>query len=477
MRYSPNDLGEDLTAMIRPRLNSRLLSAATLACGLLTASGAWAQGPPPRLVPDRYIVVFRDRAVADPAAAAAQLSRAHGLGLGRVYGAALKGFSAVIPPARLPLVANDPRVAYVEPDQVFEVAGRLEALGRPGGGGGGGGRGTQPAQVVPIGIHRIGADQKSATARIDGIDERVAVNVAVIDTGIDQGHADLNILGGYNATSSRRDRWDDGHGHGTHVSGTIAALDNAIGVVGVAPGAGLYGVKVLDDRGSGATSWIVAGIDWVVGNADSKGIKVANMSFGGGYSQAILDAVDRLVAAGVVVAVAAGNSSADCRSSSPANSLSDGVLTTSALVDTDGLPGGYGPAAYGPDDWIATFSNNGRNEAVYGDPFGNGVDVIGPGVNVYSTYKGNSYATMSGTSMASPHVAGVAALYVATHAGETPAEVRGAVLTSSGYYAVTGDDIIYGLGDWRALGGDNDSGGTTYMDPYGYEPLPDAAAF
>ncbi|MBX6316110.1 MAG: S8 family serine peptidase, partial [Isosphaeraceae bacterium] len=431
-----------------------------------------------------YIVVLK-AAAGRPADVAAQMARAHGLGIGHIYSVALKGFSATIPDARLQAVMRDPRVTYVEQDQVFEVLGKLDMLGRPGQGGGGPPP-PQP-QVIPTGISRIGT-LSSQTANINGNDDRVNVNVAVIDTGIQRDHPDLHVVGGYNTTSRFTDQWDDGHGHGTHVSGTIAALDNGFGVVGVAPGANLYAVKVLNDRGSGFTSWIVKGIDWVAStrtdNNTMNDIQVANMSLGGGNSPSILSALDGAVAQGVVFAVAAGNDASDCRGTSPANSTSDGVITVSALADSDGVSGGGGgDTGYGSDDYFATFSNNGRNEPTNDDPItGNGVDVIAPGVKIYSTYKGSGYATMSGTSMATPHVTGVAALYIKNNSGASPADIKLAVMTSphtttDNYWAfytyLDGLNYIYGLLPWRAIGGDLDS----FNSNVGYEPLVDAAPF
>jgi subtilisin len=306
--------------------------------------------------------------------------------------------------------------------------------------------------------------------------------VAVIDTGIQSNHPDLHVVGGVDFTGNRHGS-EDGNGHGTHVSGTIAAKQNGVGVVGVAPGAGLYAVKVLDDRGSGQNSWVIAGVNWVAANGPgtAANIRVANMSLGGASSQAILDALDGAVAAGVAVCVAAGNSSADCRGTSPANSTNLGVNTVSALCDSDGQPGGLGAAtSYGADDTFASFSNNGRNETVAPDPAGDGVDVIAPGVNIYSTYKGGGYATMSGTSMASPHAAGVAALVVAGQPTAGPADVKLALLTSPGTggwnsYVYGGDELTYyfGLLPWRARSGDLDSAGQVE----GYEPLVNAGEF
>ncbi len=231
------------------------------------------------------------------------------------------------------------------------------------------------------------------------------MDVAVIDTGVDFQHPDLNVVGGVNCTgkiffATCVNGGDDDHYHGTHVAGTIGALDNGIGVVGVAPGARIWAVKVLNKNGSGYSSWIIAGIDWVAAHAAT--IKVANMSLGGsGYSQAEYDAIQGAVNKGVAFAVAAGNEDDDANNYSP--SAFDNVLVVSALADFNGLPGGgAAPTCRADvDDTLADFSN-----------WGPEVDVAAPGVCILSTYpiEQGEYGTISGTSMASPHAAGALAL-------------------------------------------------------------------
>jgi len=218
-------------------------------------------------------------------------------------------------------------------------------------------------------------------------------------------------------------RGNDGHGHGSHVAGIAAAKNNDFGVVGVAPGARLWAVRVLDNNGSGWTSWIIAGIDWVTAHADT--IEVANMSLGGqGFSSAMREAIQESVAQGVVYVVAAGNDSRDVYGNDGRFGTSDDfvpaaypeVAAISALADSDGRYGGAGPTtAYGPDDSFASFSNFSRSVTT-GNPVtspGAAIDLMCPGVNIYSTYRNGQYATFSGTSMASPHAAGLAALYIA----------------------------------------------------------------
>jgi subtilisin family serine protease len=350
-----------------------------LACALVLAAAPAVAGAGERA---RYIVVLED-SVPSAADVARQHARAHGAEPFLVYGSALKGYAALVPSGRLGALRSDPRVAFVERDQRVGIA----------------------SQTVPTGVKRIFADT-NANLDLDGTDDvRVDADVAVIDTGIDHTHADLNVVGRTNCSGGGPTRQqctdgagEDGNGHGTHVAGTIAAIDNGSGVVGVAPGARLWAVKVLDNSGSGWTSWIIAGIDWVTANAAT--VEVANMSLGCECSSAAQDAaISNSVAAGVVYVVAAGNSNKDARTFSPANHPD--VVTVSALADFDGVPGGAAAPTCrsDQDDTLASFSN-----------WGPRIDVAAPGVCILSTWKGGGYNTISGTSMASPHAAGAAAL-------------------------------------------------------------------
>ena len=344
----------------------------------------------------RVIVVFNDD-VAHPAAASAALLRAHGGTRGFVYRHALKGFSAELPWAAVAAIARDRRVRYVEADQVAHIT----------------------AQTTPTGVRRIFAEANTSLD-IDGSDDwRVDVDVAIIDTGLDVGHPDLNVVGGVNCAKGgpwgatcATDGYADGNGHGTHVGGTVGALDNGIGVVGVAPGARLHAVRVLGNSGSGYTSWIIAGIDWVAANAVT--IEVANMSLGCECKSTAQDeAISGAVAEGVTFVVAAGNSAKDASTFNPANHPD--VVTVSALADFNGQPGGLGAATCREDvdDTLANFSN-----------FGPLVEIAAPGVCITSTWLNGGYNTISGTSMASPHVAGAAALLMSGESLMTPSQVR-----------------------------------------------------
>jgi subtilisin family serine protease len=362
---------------------------------VLTLGGALAAVavPPATAGPTQTYIVVLAPGRSSPGAEAAALARQYGGDVGFVYDTALRGFSITASAGAAAGLARNPRVSYVEADQPV----------------------TLEAQQTPTGLGRILAapagTPTAATATagynsaldIDGADDwRVDVDVAVIDTGIDLDNPDLAVVGGTSCVNvgsadSCTGTGDDDHYHGTHVAGTIAALDNGTGVVGVAPGARLWAVKVLNRRGSGSWSGVIAGIDWVAARG---GIEVANLSLGGGFSQAVNDAVAGAVDVGVTMVVAAGNDSANVASYSPASEPK--AITVSALADGDGLPGGLkDPTCYpDKDDTFAGFSN-----------YGTGVDLIAPGVCITSTNNNSTtLRTISGTSMATPHVTGAAAL-------------------------------------------------------------------
>jgi hypothetical protein len=356
-----------------------------------------------------YIVTLKDGASVDEVAEQRVTSR--GGTVSQRYHAALNGFAADMSEAEVNDLANDERVASVMPD--FEV--------------------HASSQTTPTGIARIQATS-SPLAQIDGVDQRVDVAVAVIDTGSGP-HPDLNVVGGYDCTGTGS--YNDNNGHGTHVAGTIGAIDNGSGVVGVAPGARIWSIKVLNAAGNGTGSQILCGIDWVKQHAST--VKIANMSLGGATTltddhncgntngDSVHQAICAAVNAGVTFAVAAGNDGKDAAGFFP--SQYDEVITVSALDDSDGKPGGLGSSNnFGADDTLASFSN-----------FGADVDVIAPGVGIYSTYLNNAYGSMSGTSMATPHVAGAAALYKAGHPTATPAQIRSALIATGSNASWSGD--------------------------------------
>ena len=268
-------------------------------------------------------------------------------------------------------------------------------------------------QTLPWGVDRIDADLTWSVSKGTGI------KVAVIDTGIDLRHPDLqaNIRGGVNIIRPGRSAADD-NGHGTHVAGTIAALNNGIGVIGVAPEAQLYAVKVLDRNGSGFLSNVIAGIKWAITNH----MQVINMSLGTSSDiQSLHDAVDAAYAAGIVVVAAAGNSGG----TSPADTVNyparySSVIAVAATDSTDVRP---------------SWSSEGPE-----------VELAAPGVNIYSTWPGGGYATISGTSMATPHVAGTAALVLKAQPGLTPSQVRALLKTTADDLGAPGFDNYYGNG-------------------------------
>ncbi|MBU8891277.1 MAG: S8 family serine peptidase [Bacteroidales bacterium] len=282
------------------------------------------------------------------------------------YAEALHGFSVRMSKEDVEILEKDSRVKYILPDRIF-------SLGNGGGGGGGGGGTTDPPvdpdETIPYGIERVGYGNYSGTNKI-----------WILDTGIDLDHNDLNVDAASGYDFINNDAYgDDDNGHGSHCAGTAAAIDNTIGVVGVAAGATLVPVKVLDRRGSGAYSVIIAGVDFVAANANAG--DAANMSLGGGVYEPIDDAILAASNNGIFFSLAAGNESDDALYHSPARVNGPYIWTISAM-DVN-------------DNW-AYFSN-------YGTP----VDYCMPGVNIFSTYKAGGYVTMSGTSMAAPHMCGV----------------------------------------------------------------------
>jgi subtilisin family serine protease len=304
----------------------------------------------------------------------------------------VKALAVRLPEQAVEALAAHPDVAYVEPDPVAYAVG----------------------ETLPWGVDRIDADVVQ-----DGGNYGTGVKVAILDTGIDLDHPDLAVAGGATFVEGTTSP-DDDNGHGTHVAGTVAALvGNGIGVIGVAPEAALYAVKVLDSGGSGSYSDIVAGIDWAVAN----GMQVINMSLGGRFdSQTLQDACDNAYAAGVLLVAAAGNSG------NPAGK-GDNVAYPARYSSVIAV------AATDSSDKRASFSSTGPD-----------VELAAPGVDILSTYNDGDYATFSGTSMASPHVAGVAALVIAANPDFTNVDVRNAMNSTAIDLGSAGRDNQYGYG-------------------------------
>ena len=324
-------------------------------------------------------------------------------GLGGVLGRRFHRFpmaSAQIPERMLPMLERLSGVSFVEEDVQMHTM----------------------DQTVPWGINMIGAltAQESNTG--------TGVKVAVIDTGIQLDHPDLNVVGNVTFVSGTPNA-DDDNGHGSHVAGTIAAVNNSVGVIGVAPDVQLYAVKVLGSGGTGYTSDIIAGIEWSIDN----GMQVINMSFGSATgTTGLKDACDAAYNAGVVVVAAAGNNGSSAGTGDnviyPANY--DSVIAVAAVDNTKAR---------------ASFSSTGP-----------GVELAAPGVNIYSTTYNASYTNKSGTSMASPHVAGLAALIIASGIadangnGRINDEVRQRMDQTAEDLGSAGRDPLYGYGLVRA---------------------------
>ena len=357
---------------------------------------------------DRWIVVLK--AGTDVDLAVERQGRRIGFATDRTYRNALPGYAAVLDRSQVTALSHDSTVAMIVADE------RIEA----------------ESQAMPTGISRVRATL-SAVAKIDGIDERVDADVAIVDTGITK-VADLNVAGGYNCSTTNRAAWRDVYGHATHVAGTVGAIDNGTGVVGVAPGVRLWAVKILNDNGEGLLSWYICGLDWIAAQRDPLDatrpfFEAVNMSVakwgkddrncGLTNKDPLHRAICRLVKTGVTVVAAAGNDSSSAAARVPA--AYNEVITVSALADTDGKAGGLGGnkcyswGSYDKDDTFADFSNRGSD-----------IDLIAPGKCIWSTVPGG-YKYSSGTSMAAPHVTGAVALLKASRPGLTPAEVREAL--------------------------------------------------
>lgn len=342
-------------------------------------------------IPGQYIVVYRDKgtgksqdylsnqkAVMNKTQQVLAANKIASAEILQVYSSALSGAAVKLSASDVAKLRADKQIAFIEQDQIVALAPPCGTPNGgpcdPGDGDDGGGDGETGSQETPYGI-----------TRVNGVTSYTGSNVAwILDTGIDLDHPDLNVDAsrGFNAFTSGKDAGslDDGNGHGSHVSGTIAAINNDFGVIGVAPGATVIPVKVLNHRGSGSYSGIIAGVDHVAANGSSG--DVANLSLGGPASEALDNAIKSAAQNGIKFALAAGNENQDANNVSPARVNGSNIYTISA-VDVN-------------DDW-AYFSN-------FGNP---PVDYAAPGVSVLSTYKNGSYNSISGTSMASPHAAGI----------------------------------------------------------------------
>jgi subtilisin len=418
------------------------MSAAVLLASLAGAPAVAAGARATDAVDGRYIVSL-DPASGERAAVLRRLEAVVGVRAIRQL-RTINGFSARLSAAQLAGLRAHPAVASVVPDyRVRAVDATAIAAG----------------DSAPAGTRRIEA---ATTAYVH---EASSVRVAVVDTGIDLDHPDLNVEDGVNCVSGGAA--DDDNGHGTHVAGTIGARNNGAGVTGVAPGTRLVAVKVLDAAGDGSWSSIICGIDWITAtrtDADpANDIAVVNMSLGGPgpavqscstTTDAMHRAICAAVAAGVTFVVAAGNSGWDFDYAAAPDlpAAYPEVLTVTAMTDTDGRSGAAGAAPSCTtgerDDTYATYSNFAATAA------GRAHTIAGPGTCVSSTWPGGGYRSISGTSMATPHVAGAVALCFAEDgengpcAGLTPAQVIGRMrataeskTTATSGYGFSGDPL------------------------------------
>ena len=386
-------------------------------------------------IPNQYLVLLKEDAVNTTQSLEITLQnltsevKIRGAELLYTYEQANPGFLIKAPNEQvlnqvLPILRADPRVAFTEQDQTI----------------------VPFDQTAPEGIQRVDAireytEEKGRRA--------ISINtdIAIIDSGIDLDHPDLNIYHQWSpqiATTSTGPlirqsvtSADDICGHGTHVAGIAAAKDNDLGILGVAPGARLWAIKVLDfdpttGKCVGSISSLVAGIEYVTKNADQ--IDVVNLSVGCKCNSSSLDdAIRKAVTANVTFVVAAGNIHQDAASFTPANNSE--VMTVSAIADRDGKCGGFSKVLT-PLQMDGKRYNIGDDEFAIFSNYGDVIDIAAPGVKIYSTYKNNTYEYLGGTSQAAPHVAGAAALYKAIHPNASPAEIT-AELVNSGSVSTT----------------------------------------
>ena len=354
---------------------TKALALAGVACAVAISGPAMSQrgnGNSPAqsegAIAGQYICVFDSNVIrrGQVVAAANRAANANGGNVLYTYRNSINGFATRASARGVQNMQRaNPWISYCVQDEVVTLA------PPPGRGGGGGGGGGSDPQTTPWGIDRVGG-----AVNASGLSRRAWI----LDSGIDLDHPDLNVdtSRSRDFTGSRKGA-DDENGHGTHVAGTVAAIDNSIGVVGVAAGAPVVSVRVLNRRGSGSYSGIIAGVDYVAGAAGAG--DVANMSLGGGRNAALNQAVEAAAAAGVHMVLAAGNESQDANNTSPGSANGNRVYTISA---TD------------RNDRFASFSN-----------YGSSVDYAEPGVGIPSTWLSGGYNTISGTSMAAPHAAGI----------------------------------------------------------------------
>ena len=407
--------------------------------GLLGLSASAASA-----APRKYVVVLK------PGKSVSLDARAHHATPTRTYHAAFDGYAAVLSDAEQQQIKRDPNVLMAVPDRRLHLVGPKPKPFRPDGfdasdetAANGFPLATSVPQFVPTDLERIHL-QESPTADIDHADEPIPVGIAIIDTGVEVANPELNVVGGVNCSDSPQPGYGDVYGHGTFVAGVAASEDNGFGVVGVAPGAPLYSARVIDEEGFATISNVVCGIDWV--DAHSGEIRVANMSLiGNDQENEEEEGVDQRedhhcgrrvgdpmhlaicegIRKGITFVAGAGNEEANAAEYAPAGYSQ--VITVGGLADTDGRPGGEGPAKcqdreigeeegedYEPGDDVFVFFSN----------FGRPLDVLAVAGCDVSDYLEGTIAGWSGTSFATPAVSGAAALLLDQNPSLRPAEVK-----------------------------------------------------
>lgn len=392
-----------------------------------------------KIIPDQYIISLNENA--KDAEFVAQEFVDKGAEVLHIYEGSteFRGFAIKLNKNRelLNEIANDSRINNIEQDKMGQLASVASNDIK---------YTNKEYETIPKGIDRIDADLNDVFTAVnvtqegvndldvDSNDDRsygiingdisdnqrnpqsVDVDIAILDTGISSTHPDLNVYQGASFVNGVEIA-DDDHGHGSHIAGTAAGKDNSLGVIGTAPGARLWAVKVCDRLGNCPVSSQIKGVEYVTEHSGK--IDVVNISIENPLSLALDRMINQSIANGVIYVAAAGNSGKDASLYSPASNPS--VITVSAIADSDGKCGGLGrPTFVGPDDSFANFSN-----------FGDAIDIAAPGVDILSAYNGTEFGVDSGTSTAAPHVSGAAALYKVTHPLALPLEVYNALMTTA----------------------------------------------
>jgi len=325
-------------------------------------------------------VIVTLKPVAPASSVAIAVANAHGARVTHVYTRALNGFAGTLPHAAVSALLADPRVASVEPDKVVTASATVQS------------------NVPTWGLDRIDQRNLPLNTRYAYNSTGAGVTAYVIDSGLTLAQPDFRGRAVSGVDTIDGGAATDCHGHGTHVAGTIGGT-----TYGVAKAVRLVAVRVLNCDGKGSDSQVIAGIDWVIRNHAAGRPAVANMSLGGAPSAALDNAVKKLIADGVTVTLAAGNDGKDACKTSPAR-----------------VPAALTVGASDRNDALASFSN-----------IGNCIDLIAPGVSIRSDWLANGTKVLSGTSMASPHVAAVAAQYLQRHPTSSPATVSAAIRSAT----------------------------------------------